>query len=42
MVPAVIISGIALYLSSQLGQRLGTDQMDHLQDALGELTRYSR
>ena len=41
-VPAVIISGIALYLSSQLGQRLGTDQMDHLRDALGELTRYSR
>ena len=41
-VPVVVVSGILLYLASQLGQRLGTEQMDHLRDALSELTGYSR
>lgn len=40
--PAVIISGIGLYLVSQLGQRLSADQMDHLRNAVTELTGYSR
>ena len=36
-IPVVFVLGIALYLASQVGQRLGSDQMDHLQNALGEL-----
>lgn len=41
-VPAVVISGTALYLASQLGQRLGAEQMDRLRDALIELAGHSR
>lgn len=41
-VPAVIGSGIALYLASQLGQRLGAEQMEDLRHAIQELTGYSR
>ena len=38
-VPIVFALGFLLYLASQVGQRLGADQMDHLQDALGELIK---
>lgn len=41
-VPAVIGSGFALYLASQLGQRLGAEQMKDLRHAIQELTGYSR
>lgn len=36
-IPVVAILGILLYAASQVGQRLGADQMDDLQNALGEL-----
>jgi hypothetical protein len=38
-VPIVLILATLLYLASQIGQRLGAEQMDHLRDALDELVR---
>ena len=38
-VPVVLVFGLLLYVSSQVGQRLGAEQMDHLRDALDELVR---
>ena len=36
-IPAVTVLGALLYLASQIGQRLGGEQMDHLRDAIDEL-----
>jgi hypothetical protein len=36
-IPVVIIFGLLLYFASQIGQRLGGSQMDHLRDAIDEL-----
>ncbi len=41
-IPLVGLLGMALYLASQVGQRLGAEQMDRLQHAISELTAYSR
>jgi hypothetical protein len=38
-VPIVIVFGTLLYLASQVGQKLGSEQMDHLRDALDELVQ---
>jgi hypothetical protein len=38
-VPLVIALGVLLYVASQIGQKLGGEQMDHLRDALEVLTR---
>ena len=38
-VPVIVILGLLLYGASQIGQRLGADQMDHLRDALDELVQ---
>jgi hypothetical protein len=38
-VPIILILGSLLYVASQVGQRLGASQMDHLRDALDELVR---
>lgn len=38
-VPIVTVLGTLLYLASQVGQKLGGDQMDHLRSALDELIR---
>jgi hypothetical protein len=38
-VPIVLVLGSLLYFSSQVGQRLGAEQMDHLRDALDELVK---
>lgn len=37
-IPLVVVSAGLLYLASQIGQRLGHDQMDHLRSAVEELT----
>jgi len=36
-IPIIIVLGVLLYFASQVGQRLGGDQMDHLRDAIDEL-----
>jgi len=36
-IPIVIVLGALLYYASQVGQRLGGDQMDHLRNAIDEL-----
>ena len=36
-VPLVVVLGVALYLASQIGQRLGSEQMIQLRAALEEL-----
>ena len=38
-VPIILVLGLLLYLASQVGQRLGGEQMDHLHSALEELIR---
>jgi hypothetical protein len=38
-VPIIIVLGGLLYLASQVGQKLGGEQMDHLRSALDELIR---
>ena len=38
-VPLVILFGALLYLASQVGQRLGAEQMDYLRDAVDELVQ---
>jgi hypothetical protein len=38
-VPIIIVLGLFLYLASQVGQKLGGEQMDHLRSALDELIR---
>lgn len=38
-VPVIILLGWLLYLASQVGQKLGGEQMDHLRSALDELIR---
>lgn len=38
-IPIVIVLGLLLYFASQVGQRLGGDQMDHLREAIDELVR---
>ena len=38
-VPLVIVFGALLYLASQVGQRLGAEQMDYLRDAVDELVQ---
>ncbi len=35
--PSVIVLGSLLYLASQVGQKLGSEQMEHLRSALDEL-----
>ncbi len=37
-IPICLLLGGMLFLASQIGQRLGADQMHHLKSALGELT----
>jgi hypothetical protein len=37
IVPTVLLLGALLYLASQVGQKLGGEQMDHLRAALDEL-----
>jgi len=34
-----MVLGALLYFASQVGQRLGGEQMDHLRDAIDELIR---
>ena len=41
-VPVVMVLGGALYYASQIGQRLGRQQMEHLRGALEELISQSR
>jgi hypothetical protein len=38
-VPIVLVLGALLYYASQVGQKLGAEQMDHLREALGELVQ---
>jgi len=38
-VPIIVVLGGLLYLASQVGQKLGTEQMDQLRSALDELIR---
>ena len=38
-VPLVIVFGALLYFASQVGQRLGAEQMDYLRDAVDELVQ---
>jgi hypothetical protein len=38
-VPIIFVLGALLYFASQVGQRLGAEQMDHLRSALDELIR---
>jgi hypothetical protein len=38
-IPIATILGALLYLASQVGQRLGGEQMDHLRSALNELVQ---
>jgi hypothetical protein len=38
-VPVIVVLGGLLYLASQVGQKLGSEQMDHLRSALDELIR---
>jgi hypothetical protein len=38
-IPVVIILGLLLYFASQIGQRLGGSQMDHLREVIDELIR---
>ena len=40
-IPICLVLGGLLFFASQIGQRLGAEQMQHLKDALGELTRDS-
>jgi hypothetical protein len=37
IVPTVLLLGALLYVASQVGQKLGGEQMDHLRSALDEL-----
>jgi hypothetical protein len=38
VIPICLVLGGLLFFASQIGQRLGAEQMQHLKDALGELT----
>jgi len=41
-IPVVLILSGSLYLASQIGQRLGFEQMDHLRKALEDLVGHSK